>query len=401
MTGITSGNFADPREDSPVEHGLFTYAWDLDAHGYDAALGEIAEAGFATVNLASQYHAGKFLLPRNPRRRVYFQEDGAVFFRPDPSRYGRLTPRVHSLVRETESPLERVCHLAGLHGLTTTAWTVCLHNSWLGEQFPDTTMHTAFGDPLIHSLSPAHPDARAYILSVLGDMASRHELHAIQLESPGYMGFLHGYHHEIIGAELDTVQQDLLSISFNPVETAGATSAGIDAEGVRNRVVMALDGCWNRGVPLMDGDEPSEAGRAVLDDAELRAYTGWLVDQEISLLEEMRETIRTASPDTTIWHFAALDGSERDRRLVATGDGILGGYASSDDDAIARTRRAAALGKPVRGAIRAIAPDTKDPATIAPRVEAWTSAGVTGIDVYNYGLMPGVMWDAVGAALRR
>lgn len=384
-----------------MKHGLFTYAWDLDAEGYDAALGRIAEAGFSTVNLATQYHAGKFLLPRNPRRRVYFQEDGAIFFRPDTDRYGRLKPRVHSLVEDGTDPVGQTIRTGARHGLSYTAWTVCLHNSWLGEQFPDTTMHTAFGDPLIHSLSPAHPDARAYLLAVIGDLTSRYEVPAIQLESPGYMGFLHGFHHEIIGADLDTVQQRLLSISFNPVEVAGASSAGIDAESVRNRVMSALDGCWNRGVALMASGESTEAARAVLDDPDLHAYTGWLEDQEASLLEEIRETVKAANHETAIWHFAALDGSERDGRMVATGDGILCGYAASDEDAIDRARRANTLGKPVRGAIRAIAPDTTDPAIIAPRVEAWTRAGVEGIDVYNYGLMPGVMWDAVGAALRR
>lgn len=383
-----------------MRHGLFTYAWDLEARGDDVALGEIADAGFATVNLATQYHAGKFLLPRNPRRRVYFQEDGAIFFEPDRSRYGRMQPRVHSLVAETGSPLARVVELGRRHGLSATAWTVCLHNSWLGEQFPDTTMHTAFGDPLIHSLSPAHPDARAYILAVLGDMASRHDIAAIQLESPGYMGFLHGYHHEIIGAPLDAVQQHLLSLSFNPVEIAGATAAGIEAEAVRQRVASLLDGSWNRGIALMDGDGPTAAATAVLDDPEAQAYAGWLVDQEISLAEEMRETIRAANPGTTIWHFASLDGSERDARLVASGDGVLSGYAASDEDAIDRARRAQAHGKPARGAIRAIAPDTTDPAAIAPRVAAWERAGVEGIDVYNYGLMPGTIWNAVDTALR-
>jgi hypothetical protein len=383
-----------------MEHGLFTYAWDLDAEGYDDALGRIAEAGFTRVNLATQYHAGKFLLPRNPRRRVYFQEDGAVFFRPDDSRYGRLKPRMHSLVGD-ESPVECLTRIAPAHGLSYTAWTVCLHNSWLGEQFPDVTMHTAFGDPLVHSLSPAHPDARRYLLALLEDLVSRHDVPAIQLESPGYMGFLHGYHHEIIGVELDAVQRQLLGISFNPVEIQGATDAGIDAERVRMRVADALDACWNRGIPLMEVDEPSEAARVLLDDPELGAYTAWLLDQEISLFEEIRATIRSANPSTTIWHFASLDGSERDARMIATGDGILAGYATSDDNARERAAKVAAFGIPVRGAIRAIAPDTTDPAIVAPRLAAWEAAGVQGIDVYNYGLMPGVIWDAIAAAMAR
>jgi hypothetical protein len=382
-----------------MKHGLFTYAWDLDAEGYETALDAIAEAGFSTVNLATQYHAGKLLLPRNRQQRVYFQEDGAVFFRPDRNRYRRLMPRVHSLVEEDGSPVERLIRLAPSRGLSYTAWTVCLHNTWLGEQFLETTMHTAFGDPLIHSLSPAHPDVREYILALLADLTSRHEVPAIQLESPGYMGFIHGFHHEIIGVALDEIQRRLLGISFNPVEIAGAANAGIDAEGVRRRVADLLDASWNRGVRLMEGEAVSRAAREVLEDGEFLAYTGWLEDQEISLLEEIRATIRDVSPETTIWHFAALDGSERDKRLIATGGGILSGYASSDEDARERAARALAFGIPVRGAIRAIAPDTISPETIAPRMAAWKEAGVEGVDIYNYGLMPGLTWDAVRDAL--
>lgn len=379
--------------------GLFTYPWDLDAHGYDRALGEIAGAGFTTVNLATSYHAGKFLLPRNPRHRVYFAEDGAIQFQPDLSRYGRIQPRVHSLAQREKNPVATLIDAARPHGLTYTAWMVCLHNSWLGERYPDTTMHTAFGDPLIHSLSPAHPDARQYLLALVTDLASRYEVPAIQLESPGYMGFIHDYHHEIIGADLDAVQQELLSISFNPVEITGATDAGIDAEGVRTRVADLLDGCWNRGEPVMQGDGPSAKVRALYDDGDYQAYRAWQVDQEISLAEEVSAAIREVSPDTRIFHFAALDGSDADARLVATGDGILCGYASSDADATRRAKAARAFGKTIHGAIRAIAPDTVDPAILAPRVEAWRAAGMESVDVYNYGLMPGVMWDAIAIAL--
>ena len=57
---------------------------------------------------------------------------------------------------------------------------------------------------------------------------------------------------------------------------------------------------------------------------------------------------------------------------------------------------------PVFGGLgfRAIAPDTTDPATVEPLVAAWSKSGVEGIDVYNYGLMPGTIWNAVGAALK-
>ena len=378
-----------------MRDGLFTYAWDLEDEGYDAAVGKIAKAGFATINLATSYHAGKFLLPHNPRRRVYFPEDGALYFNPDLSRYGRIQPRVHSLAEQDRDPVTKLLDAIRPHGLTYTAWTVCLHNSWLGERYPDTTMHTAFGDPLIHSLSPAHPDVRTYLVSMIGDLVRRYEVAAIQLESPGYMGFLHGYHHEIIGADLDAVQQQLLSVSFNPAEIEGARRAGIDAEGVRARVAGLLDACWNQGVPVMDGDTPAAGVRDLFEDADYLAYRAWQTDQVISLAEEVRNAVKAANPNTHVLHFAALDGSEADRRLIATADEVLSGYASSDEDARDRANRAAAFGKPTRGAIRAIAPDMVTPDVVAPRFAAWENAGVTGVDVYNYGLMPGVMWDAI------
>jgi hypothetical protein len=383
-----------------MKAGVFTYAWDLEAEGYDAAVGRIAEAGFTAVNLATSYHAGKFLLPKNPRRRVYFAEDGALYFRPDLSKYGRIQPRIHSLAAEGDDPVRKLLAVTEPHGLEYVAWTVCLHNSWLGERYPDATMHTAFGDPLIHSLSPAHPDVRAYMVTMLGDLVSRYDVAAVQLESPGYMGFMHGYHHEIIGADLDTVQQRLLGISFNPVELEGAREAGIDAERLRARVAALLDACWNRGVPVMDGDGPSAEVQAFFDDAEFAAYTAWQNEQVVSLASEIRDAIKAANPKTEIRHFAALDGGEAGDALIDTGDGILTGYAFSEEDARRRAEAFRSYGKPVYGMIRAIAPDMTDPAVVAPRVSAWRESGVDGVDVYNYGLMPGVMWDAVAAALR-
>lgn len=379
--------------------GLFTYAWDLDAEGYDAAIGRIAEAGFTDVNLATSYHAGKFLLPHNPKRRVIFPEDGAIYFRPDPGRYGRIKPRVHSLAEQDTDPVERVLSAIRPHGLTYTAWTVCMHNSWLGERYPDATMHTAFGDPLIHSLSPAHPDVREYLLAMIGDLVNRYEVSAIQLESPGYMGFGHGYHHEIIGPPWDAVQEALMSISFNPVEVATALDAGIDAGSVRQRIADLLDACWNRGVPVMDDDAPSTEVQELFDDGDYQAYRAWQDDQVISLAEDIRDVVKAANPDTQIRHFAALDGSDADNRLIATADGILCGYARSNEDATRRAEAAREHGKSVHGAVRAITPDTMSPTDIGPRVNAWRLAGVDSIDVYNFGLMPGTNWDALAEAL--
>ncbi|HEX5503608.1 MAG TPA: hypothetical protein VFW96_13375, partial [Thermomicrobiales bacterium] len=152
--------------------GIYTYAWDLAAEGYDTALGRIAAAGLTAVNLACAYHAGKFLLPHNPRQRVYFAEDGALYFRPDLARYGRLRPRVSRFVADQGDPLTDLDRACRARDLEVVAWVVCLHNSWLGEQFPDCAVWNAFGDPYVHSLTPAHPAVREYLRALLTDVVT-------------------------------------------------------------------------------------------------------------------------------------------------------------------------------------------------------------------------------------
>ncbi len=391
---------SDPR----FRAGIFTYPWDLADEGHDLALGRIAEAGFTAVNLACAYHAGKFLLPHNPRRRVHFAEDGAVYFRPDLTRYGRIQPRVSSLVTDHWDPLTGLDQDRRAHGLDLVAWVVCAHNTLVGEAYPDCAVRNAFGDPYPHSLSPAHPDVRAYLVALLTDIVSRAEISAVELESPGYMEFLHGYHHEIIGVPLDAAQQRLLGLSFTPGELERARTAGIDGEDLRRRVAAALSAAWASEPPRPGEETPSGLGE-MLDSPELAAYETLRRDIVADLVEELRDAVHAVSPGTEVRLFAALgpaEGAEvRDKRLLGLADGMLAGYAQSDEDAGRRTGELRWLidPKPVYGMVRAIAPDAVQPSQIEPRVAAWRAAGVAGIDIYNYGLMTLPMLAAVGAAL--
>src|SRR5665811_131010 len=147
-----------------------------------------------------------------------------------------------------------------------------MHNSWLGARYPDASMHTAFGDPVIHSLNPAHPDVREYVLAMLGDLVSRHDVAAIELESPGYMPYSHGWHHEINGVALDAAQERLLGMSFSPWELSAATIAGIDATRVRDAVADLLDRSWNDGFVLVTQGERHEEAETLLSDPEFVAY---------------------------------------------------------------------------------------------------------------------------------
>jgi len=58
------------------------------------------------------------------------------------------------------------------------------------------------------------------------------------------------------------------------------------------------------------------------------------------------------------------------------------------------------LGKKVYGMLRGLPPDTTEPGQITSRIEAWRSAGVDGIDYYNYGFMPRRNLREIYGALR-
>ncbi len=386
--------------------GIYTYPWDLATEGHDLALGRIADAGLTAVNLACAYHAGKFLLPHNPRHRVYFAEDGALYFRPDLAKYGRIQPRVSALVTDDGDPLTDLDRARRAGGLDLVAWIVCMHNSWLGERYPDCAAHDAFGDPIVHSLCPAHPDVRAYLVALVGDLVSRAEVAAVELEAPGYMRFVHGFHHEVIGIPLDPMQEVLLGLSFNPAELERARAAGIDGEGLRRRVMDLLTEAWRAGRPLEGADGPTREAQRLIDDPEFVAYARLREDVVISLVAELRDTVHASSPSTEIRLFAPLGRREHDgvtyAGLADVADAALAGYASSDAEAVlaATELREQMGGKRVYGRLRAIAPDAVDPAQVPRRVAAWRQAGVDGVNFYNYGLMTLPMLHAIGEALR-
>ena len=77
---------------------MYLYPWDLQEEGVGEVAARLRGAGLDTVSLATSYHAGKFLRPHAPQRKVYFPEDGTVYFQPEMSRYGRIRPRVNSQV---------------------------------------------------------------------------------------------------------------------------------------------------------------------------------------------------------------------------------------------------------------------------------------------------------------
>ncbi|MBV9907467.1 MAG: hypothetical protein JOY52_07875, partial [Hyphomicrobiales bacterium] len=77
---------------------IYAYAWDVAEIGVGAAVDRFLGLGLDTVTIVGSYHAGKFLRPHGKSGKVYFPEDGTVYFKPDLSRYGAIKPVENSLI---------------------------------------------------------------------------------------------------------------------------------------------------------------------------------------------------------------------------------------------------------------------------------------------------------------
>src|SRR5919109_916152 len=111
---------------------MYVYPWDLVDERPGEVIDRVTALGLGTMTIAGSYHAGKFLRPHGRRGRVYFPEDGTVYFNPDASRYGAIKPVVNSLVREHDVFRETM----DSSRIAVNAWLVLLHNSRLGERYP-------------------------------------------------------------------------------------------------------------------------------------------------------------------------------------------------------------------------------------------------------------------------
>ena len=173
---------------------IYTYAWDLaEAASAKFARRDSAALGLDTVTLAGSYHAGKFLRPHGTDGKVYFPEDGTVYFRADPKRYGahqagreQHPRRARHLRRTDAADRPRGQCVAGAppqyaarQGLSRRDRRECLRR------------------PLrLQPLSVGAGCARLCGRALPGRHATAIRSSASRWRSPGFLPYAHGFHHE-------------------------------------------------------------------------------------------------------------------------------------------------------------------------------------------------------------
>ena len=379
----------------------WVYPWDLLDVGVDHALGDIMDrAGIGNVAVASIYHSGRFLLPHNPRRKVYFPRSGMVYFRPDPNWYGKLAitpPRWTTVMEDDFWP--RLVSEIHARGGELTSWCLGLHSSGVGEEHPEYAVENAFGDVLTTDLCPSNPEVVEYLATAVADAATATSADRMLLESFEYMPFQHGFHHEVIGVPVPARTALLLTLCFCTGCRQRAKSADTDAEEIRAWVIREVerhfDDPFVAAPPFSWSELRAECGGAIGAYLDLRSEAVTTLIREVTSRVRSRSSARiglvdfgplyATGPDASAWE-SGLD-------LAATApvvDELHPAFYLTDSDAHANSvdeyLRAAPAETAIHGAIRAILPQVSSPASLDSYLDP-LQGRVDGLSFYNYGFM--------------
>jgi hypothetical protein len=383
---------------------IYAYAWDLAERRVGEVIDEVTGLGLNTITLAGSYHAGKFLRPRGKRGKVCFPEDGTVYFKADPKRYGRIKPAENGLLAEHDF----FADLTKAGGIDVNAWMVLLHNSRLGQAFPDATVQNAFGDRYVYSLCPSNPDARDYAVALCKDIADRYPILGISVEAPGFAPYAHGFHHEFALVKQNRWLDANLGLCFCEHCLKGAEAAGIDVEALRARVVGDIESYL-----ASDFDLPDDMAEALWladtrSEGALGAFLAWRCTVVTSLVAEIRAAVRADAAVAVIPSVARPTGGAwyegSDLKALAEAAGIIEAcfYEPSAVRVLADAwdvkRRIGANGG-IRGIMRAAHPDLNSAGEVAAAVAGLHAAGIDDIAFYNYGFYRPRSFEWIRAAL--
>lgn len=385
---------------------IYTYPWDLAEAGIPEAVGRFHALGLDTVTVAGSYHAGKFLRPHGKAGKVYFPEDGTIYFKADARRYGDIKPIANSLVAGGRDILR---DLSEQRRMATNVWLVLLHNTRLGSAHPESTVANAFGDRYLYNLCPSAPAARAYAIGLARDVTDSYPVSGVSLETPGFLPYAHGYHHEFALNRPNPWLDNQLGLCFCPHCMAGAKRAGVRVEALRKQVAGDIEGYL-----ASDVNFPADMAEAfwmadARTDGDLKAFLDWRCSVVTSLVREIRDAVRkdaivavipsVARPTAGAWY----EGS--DLAALAGAAGVIEacfyepGAERIKADLFDVKRRLRNSGR-LRGIVRPAFPDLETRGEFLAAMRALGAGGVSEIAFYNWGhLRSGnVDWIAEGLA---
>lgn len=374
---------------------IYTYPWDLADEGVDAALDRIAGVAQQTeVQMATSYHISTYFLPHNPKRQIYFGEDGMVLFQPEAARYQRrrIRPRVSELV--TGSPYySALVDAIRNRGLRYGAWMVYAYNHHLARAYPDCAKQDALGNLSRAQLCVGNPETRAYFRTLTQEVLERFRPDSMFLESLSYLPFSYGFMNPKVFMEITPRDQYLLGLCFCQHCVMAASRSGMDSLQFREAVAKHLRASLPLN-PTPDLKVPvDQAWRDTAFDSRLAHYLATRSTTATRLYEEMTDLCHRHGTKTM--DFApdneAVTGLNPER-VIEVGDRFCLG---EPEDA----RRWKAKWPNKEFLWSAEPPDTTP--ELEGKCRAALAAGADGFTFYNYGLLREENLRHIGDALKR
>ena len=361
---------------------LYAYPWNV--HDVDDAVARVRALGADDITLAASYHAGKFIQPGDPKARVYFPEDGTVYFRPRRT-YGDVKPKVSALTAAHDV----LADLCARDDIGVNAWTVLNHNTRLGSARPDLCVRNAFGDIYPYSLCPSQPLVRAYAVTLCADIAAHYRVKSLLLETPGFLTYGHGFHHEFAQVASNAWLDAMLGLCFCDCCRAGARNAGTDAGGLAGRVRVAVDAFLDgdTSAPMLDDWNTSDPDLADFYRFRCEVVTSLVADIRAAVDPKVLvKVISTCQrPHTT----AYLEGHDL-AALDAVSDGLeLPLYQPTPEAVLADARHVLGCVAADRTSVilRPGFPDLSDEVDLFAALDGLKALGFRDFAFYNLGLL--------------
>jgi hypothetical protein len=384
---------------------IWLYLWDFFDEGIPHVLDNIQNAGLNSVSVATSYHAGRFILPHNPARKVYFPEDGTIYFHPNWSLYGRIKPQVNTFVHQADV-LWALGEEAKRRGVEMVSWTVCMHNSRLGAQHCDCAIRNAFGDHYIHSLCPANEEARHYVIALCQDIAAQESFQIIELESVEYMGFEHGYHHEKVGLPLSDMVTYLLGLCFCDSCANVAAKENVEIEKIKTYAASVVQDCFKGKAQQQTENWWDELMASC--DGEFQRYIVMRKNVVTSLVAEIRaaipqqQVILRPIVSSKYW-LNERSGVDLPALKESIGEYNILAYLKLPEDvadAVQAYQKQYSLSLPVTVGLSAMYPVTESKENLVEKVHRCKQLGIERFSFYNYSLMPMENLEWIKEAIR-
>ena len=386
---------------------LYTYPWDLVDDGVDVALDRIVDlTGCTEIQLAPSYHVSNYFLPHNPKSPIRFGENGAIFYRPELSRYKatEIKPYVSPIVT-TPDYFERLVDAINRKGLVFSAWNVYFFNHYLSEKHPQFAKHDVFGTPYIGQISPSSKDAQEFAVALTQETMDRFQPHAVRIEALQRQMWRHGMLKNKFQGDITERCQFLLGVCFNPASMRNAEEAGMDVDGFRNEVDSWLRSELARIPTEQDLSQlADEEWLANAFDGRLRQYLDILNTHTTDLWLRVAEVIKKGGGKVQsdyLAHGIRTDTNGLEPRINKHIDRLTAGLPASEDDARAQMRAYLDMIAPGGEVFVPVGPgNITEAAPLVERTKAVAEAGASGALFYNYGLMREGVLRFVGEAMR-